>query len=335
MDPQRARRPRACPSRRKPLLYAAVASVVLVSATGGGTANVRARAHGTTGLVSSSAASSADADADVGADVGASAPASDASRTPEAAVESVAAVPTPTVDRDALLAGTMDSVTVEDGAKVSVAVVDLDSGESSAYGDGTFETASIVKVDILAALLLRAQDADRELTAREKANATVMIKNSDNASATALWNEIGRAEGLAAANERLGLSETEGGNGPLWGLTQTTAADQLTLLGQVFGDESELSEASRTYLRGLMEDIAVDQQWGVSAAGSEFALKNGWLPRSTTGLWVINSIGRVTADGHAYLVAALSNGNSTMAKGVSLVESAAKAAVSSLRNPEV
>jgi hypothetical protein len=239
------------------------------------------------------------------------------------------------VDRDALLAGAMDSVAVEDRVKVSVAVLDLDSGEGAAYGDGTFDTASIVKVDILAALLIRAQDADRELTAREKAYATVMIKNSDNASATALWNEIGRAQGLAAANERLGLGETEGGNGSLWGLTQTTAADQLTLLGQVFGDDSELSEASRTYLKGLMGDIAVGQQWGVSAAGSECALKNGWLPRSTTGLWVINSIGRVTADGHEYLVAALSNGNSTMAKGVSLVESAAKAAVSSLRNAEV
>ncbi|TPQ16423.1 serine hydrolase [Streptomyces sporangiiformans] len=329
MDPKRARRPRVCPSRRRPLLHAAVVSVVLVSAAGGGTANVRARAHDTTGLVSSSEASGA------GMGLGASAQASDASRRPEAAVESAAVVPTPTVDRDALLAGAMDSVTVEDRSKVSVAVLDLDSGEGAAYGDGTFDTASIVKVDILAALLLRAQDADRELTAREKAYATVMIKNSDNASATALWNEIGRAEGLAAANERLGLGETEGGNGPLWGLTQTTAADQLTLLGQVFGDDSELSEASRAYLRGLMGDIAVGQQWGVSAAGSECALKNGWLPRSTTGLWVINSIGRVTADGHAYLVAALSNGNSTMAKGVSLVESAAKAAVSSLRNAEV
>lgn len=69
---------------------------------------------------------------------------------------------------------------------------------------------------------------------------------------------------------------------------------------------------------------------GVSAAadGSGWALKNGWLPRSTTGLWDVNSIGRVTVDGHAYLVAVLSKGNSTQAKGISLVEAAAKAAVS-------
>lgn len=69
---------------------------------------------------------------------------------------------------------------------------------------------------------------------------------------------------------------------------------------------------------------------GVSAAadGSGWALKNGWLPRSTTGLWDVNSIGRITADGHDYLVAALSDGNSTKARGISLVEAAARAAVS-------
>lgn len=54
----------------------------------------------------------------------------------------------------------------------------------------------------------------------------------------------------------------------------------------------------------------------MSAAGpTGFALKNGWLPRTATGLWDINSVGRVTADGREYLVAVLSDGNSTKAGG--------------------
>lgn len=240
------------------------------------------------------------------------------------------------MDYGALLAkamksvGSASSVSAGDRADVSVAVLDVDSGESAGYGDGSFDTASIVKVDILATLLLRAQDAGRHLTQAEKSYATAMIENSDNASASALWRIIGKANGLGAANERFGLTETEGGDDMLWGLTQTTAADQLTLLEQVFGDDSELSGPSQSYLQGLMGQIAVDQHWGVSAAadGSEWALKNGWLARSATGLWDINSIGCVTVDGHDYLVAALSNGNSTKAKGISLVEAAAKAAVS-------
>ncbi|MEU7471983.1 serine hydrolase [Streptomyces sp. NPDC044984] len=241
------------------------------------------------------------------------------------------AVENATVGRDALLATAMESVAVADGTEVSVVVLDQDSGESASYGTGAFDTASIVKVDILAALLLQAQDAGRTLTAEEKTYAADMIVNSDNDSTSALWRAIGTADGLDAANERFGLTETVGGDGPVWGVTQTTAADQIALLQQVFGTEgSELSEASRAYVRELMERIAVGQRWGVSAAadGAAWALKNGWLRRSTTGLWVVNSIGRVTAGGHDYLVAALSQGNATQERGIALTEAAARAAVS-------
>jgi hypothetical protein len=294
-------------------MYTALASVAVVGATAAGTVYVKAQAHSGGSSVSSASPSP-------------SSPAS-ASASEVASVEPVAE---PTVDYDALLADAMDSVSVTGDADVSVAVYDLDSGDSATYGDDAFDTASIVKVDILATLLLQHQKAGTHLTAQEKSYATSMIENSDNASASALWTIIGKADGLDAANKKLGLTDTEGGDGVLWGLTQTTAADQLTLLQQVFGDDSELSKSSRTYLQGLMGEIAADQHWGVSAAadGSEWALKNGWLPRSTTGLWDINSIGRVTVDGHDYLVAVLSKGNSTQAKGISLVEEVAKAAVS-------
>ncbi|MFC9633928.1 serine hydrolase [Streptomyces mirabilis] len=311
MAPHRARRRRIRRTGRRTLVHTVVASAVLVGGTAAGAVYVKAQAHDRGSLVSSPSASP-----------GTSSSASAASSSPsqEASVEPVTE---PTVDRDALLAETMKAVALENGAAVSVAVFDIDSGE------GAFDTASIVKVDILATLLLQAQDADRHLTAAEKTYATAMITNSDNASASALWDIIGQADGLDAANERFGLTGTSAGDGALWGLTQTTAADQLTLLQQVFGNDSELGEASRTYLQGLMGEIAADQHWGVSAAadGTRWALKNGWLARSSTGLWDINSIGRVTVDGDEYLVATLSNGNTTKAKGISLVEAAAKAAV--------
>ena len=296
------------------MVYTALAIVVIVGGTAAGTVYVKAQAHSGASPVSSSGTASASAS------------------TTADGEESVEPVAQPAVDYDALLAKAMKSVGVEDSTDVAVSVLDLDSGKSASYGDGAFDTASIVKVDILATLLLQAQDADRQLTASEKSYATAMIENSDNESASALWRIIGKADGLDAANERLGLTDTEGGDDMLWGLTQTTAADQLTLLQKVFGDDSELSTSSQTYLQGLMGQITADQQWGVSAVadGSGWALKNGWLARSTTGLWDINSIGRVTVDGHDYLVATLSNGNSTKVKGVSLVETAAKAAVSAL-----
>ncbi|MGW3937522.1 serine hydrolase [Streptomyces phaeochromogenes] len=333
MFPHRARLCSGRPSRRRSLVYASVASIVLVGATSSGTLYVKAQAHDAEGLVSSSVSRGAEASSGATTAMEATV---ESSAMPTAAASSRTR-PSPVVDRDALLAEAVKAVAVEDGAAVSVAVAVLDvaSGESAVYGDGAFDTASIVKVDILASLLLRAQDAGRGLTAQEKSYAAAMIRNSDNASATALWTAIGQAEGLRAANERFGLRDTEGGDGALWGLTQTTAADQLTLLRQVFGGKSELSESSRAYLTGLMGEIAVGQDWGVSAAASgvgasEFALKNGWLPRSATGLWDINSVGRVSAGGREYLVAVLSDGNSSKEKGVSVVEAVAKAAVSCL-----
>lgn len=311
-SPRTRRRRRSRPRGGRPRARAALAVLAVVGVMAGGTVYVKARAHSGGGDVSSAASPSASSPAPAGEE------------------ESVRPVTEPTVDPNALLSTAMAAVTVPSGARVSVAVLDLDSGERAVHGDAAFDTASIVKVDILAALLLQAQDAGRRLTAAERSYATKMIENSDNDSATALWQGIGGAAGLDAANERFGLTDTTGGDGPLWGLTQTTAADQLTLLHQVFGDDSELSEASRRYLQSLMESVETDQRWGVSAAadGAGYALKNGWLARSTTGLWDVNSIGRVTVDGTAYLVAVLSKGTASKAGGIDLVEAAARAALS-------
>ncbi|GAA3122071.1 hypothetical protein GCM10020254_81770 [Streptomyces goshikiensis] len=172
-----------------------------------------------------------------------------------------------------------------------MAVLDLSTGARASAGtadadDHEFDTASIVKVAILAALLLQVADDGRALTAQERWQATVMIENSDNTAADALWNAIGGAKGLAKANTRLGLTETVPGDGPYWGLTQTTPDDQLRLLQAVFGEDSALPADARSYLQGLMGSIAADQDWGVSAAADDpesARLKNGWLARSGSG----------------------------------------------------
>ncbi|MEU3980002.1 serine hydrolase [Streptomyces sp. NPDC026672] len=309
----------------RPLVHALVAAVAVVGVTAAGSVYVQARAHSGPAPVSSASSLP---------------PSPSPSSRSTAAPSSVPSVSAPAaareeepVDPDELLHKGMADVDVPSGARVSVAVLDLGSGARAGYGTGTFDTASIVKVDILAALLLRAQDADRRLTAAERAYATRMIESSDNDAASALWRDIGGAAGLDAANRRFGLMDTTGGDGGLWGLTRTTAADQLTLLRQVFEDDSKLSAASRAYLRGLMENVVAGQRWGVSAVpggSSGWALKNGWLPRSTTGLWDVNSIGRVTSAGRSYLLAVLTDGTSTQERGITLAESAARAAVAAL-----
>lgn len=229
----------------------------------------------------------------------------------------------PEVDLDAELAEAVAPLAGD--SSVSVAVLDAAVGAGAVYGNGTYATASIVKVDILAALLLRAQDQGRELTAYERSRSVTMIENSDNAAATTLLRTIGGTAGLDTANARFGLVGTTAA--AAWGLTRTTAADQLVLLKTVFGTHSKLTEDSRAYLQGTDAERGGRSALGVSAAGSDWALKNGWMPRSATGLWDINSIGQVKNNGHTYLVAVLSAGQQTMARGIERVESVAKAAV--------
>jgi hypothetical protein len=227
-------------------------------------------------------------------------------------------------------------------ARVTTAVLDLDHPAQNPQvrgNDVPYDTASIIKVDILATLLLQAQDAGRGLTQQERTLAEAMIERSDNDAATALWREIGLAPGLEAVNRRLGLTSTVGGTGGLWGLTRTTATDQIRLLRAVFADsgtsaaaEPVLTATSQTYIRTLMTRISAGQSWGVSAASDAgWALKNGWLQRTTTGLWDINSVGQVTSGTHHYLIAVLSDGNASMPDGIAAVERAARTAVTAAR----
>ncbi|MFI8349549.1 serine hydrolase [Streptomyces sp. NPDC085596] len=224
------------------------------------------------------------------------------------------------------------SVEVPEGARLSVGVLDPGSGRSAVHGDGVHDTASVVKVGILAALLLRAQDAGRTLTAVERERAARMIGHSDNDSATALWHGIGGAAGLDAAHHRLGLTATVGGENGYWGLTRTTARDQLTLLQHVFGPSPVLNATSRAYLAALMGSVVPEQRWGISAVGP-CALKNGWFPRDATGRWVVHSVGRVSGADGDRLLAVLTEGTASRVEGVALVESAARAAVRAFAAP--
>lgn len=221
---------------------------------------------------------------------------------------------------------------------LAVGVTDLSTGVTASYHPHQlFHTASIVKADILAALLLQARRQHAGLSLAEQQLATSMIEESDNDAATALWDTIGGAPGLAAADRILGLLRTEPGPGGLWGLTATTVTDQLTLLAALTSAHSPLTAASRHYELGLMRSVEPGENWGVTSAadpGSGPAVKNGWLPDgSSGGLWVINSIGVLRHDGQRLLVAVLSSGQPTEAVGISQVQAAASAAAASVTQP--
>ncbi|MFH8634483.1 serine hydrolase [Streptomyces lydicus] len=208
----------------------------------------------------------------------------------------------------------------------ALAVYDRHTGTHCEFRAGSrFDSASVVKVTVLGALLRQAQEAHRALTPQEVRLTTAMITKSDNASTDALWHRLGPAavrHFLALA----GMRDTVPGQGGSWGLTQITAADQLTLMQLLTTDNAVLTRASRGYALDLMHRVAPDQRWGVPAgapASASVHVKNGWLPRPAGG-WRVHSVGTFTDNGHDYGMAVLSTGSRTMGDGVATVESAAR-----------
>ena len=223
-------------------------------------------------------------------------------------------------------------------AHAGIAVLDRVTGVSLAHNDGVrFPTASVVKVDILATLLWQEQRTRRQLTTGQRRLATEMIIESDNDAADALWTAIGGAGGLAQANRAFGLTQTTPNRAGFWGVTTTTAADQVRLLGVLTRPGGPLSASSQAYVLGLMGRVEAGQRWGVprAAAGSGATavyVKNGWLASGTDRQpWIVNSVGRIVEPGHDWLVAVLSNHEPTEGTGIAVVEHLAATALAGLR----
>ncbi|MER7891958.1 serine hydrolase [Micromonospora sp. NPDC094482] len=257
--------------------------------------------------------------------------------TPEAGGRGPVSPPTPSPTPDHLAAARQKVTAYLErvgNGQVAVAVKDRRSDVALTVGATRFQTASIVKVDILAALLLRAQQQNQGITDTDRRNAKKMITASDNVATTALYRRIGRKSGLTSANRTFGMKETT--PAASWGMTTTTAADQIRLLTSLTDEDGPLDEDGRTYLFDLMGQVEEDQDWGVPAAAgaqtTEVYVKNGWdTVTADGGLWQVNTIGRLVEPGHDWLVAVLSNHHRTQAAGIRMIEAVARYTLGELR----
>ena len=320
--------------RRPTLAVSAVAVLAFsVAACGSGGVSGLASAAGAgrseaspTGVTTSAPGSSPSAGSPAGSSpagpAGAGTPTARPSSRAEQAVDAEHADPfSPAVDR--YLAGRSGSVLA--------AVYDARTGQSWRLGDGPAQDeASVVKVDILETLLSASDGTG--LSSDDQGLAEQMIEDSDNDAATSLWYAAGGTAGLAAYNDRAGLTGTTPSDcvvcddfpWPGWGLTTTVPDDQITLLKQLITPGPLLTATERQYALSLLENVAPGQAWGVSGgvpAGVTVALKNGWLPlNDDTTDWQINSEGWVSGDGRDYLISVLTTGNPTEQYGIDTID---------------
>ncbi|OEJ26797.1 hypothetical protein AR457_22410 [Streptomyces agglomeratus] len=250
------------------------------------------------------------------------------------AVAAPAAAVTPTVTCTSAKAGlaaklTKDITAALRGRKSTTAVSMYDRTTKTTCtlrAAQKYDSASVVKVTVLATLLWDAKKTNRYLTARENTLASAMITKSDNNATSTLWRQLGmtKIKGFLAAAR---MTDTVPGTGGYWGLTQITARDEQKLLSLLTAKNTVLSDNSRAYILNLMAKVISSQRWGTPAGAPSTAkiqVKNGWLPRSTHG-WRVHSIGAFTGGRHNYGITVLSHDNPTMNDGVNTIQAVSRA----------
>ena len=252
----------------------------------------------------------------------ASTPEVDAPMTELSVAEPAPSVPRPIEELAPGVAALLDAST----GPIAVAVVVPETGETYVGGDmRPFALASAAKVPLMLAVLERAESEGRELTRLEEQRIQAMITQSDNASAVALWTDLGRAQGIGQYLEHLGSPEFRWGAGNFWGDTAANAPELAALLAHVL-DGAALGIDERATALSLLEGVAVDQRWGVSAglnledeSGVRLGVKDGWYPQSEG--WRLASTGIVRAEGGPdYALVILTDGQPVFEEGVWTLE---------------
>jgi beta-lactamase class A len=227
---------------------------------------------------------------------------------------------------------------------VTAALYDARTGHTWVLNPRSVQyTASIVKVEIMGTALQEAAAAGQQLPESEAALMRPMIENSDNDAATALLSDVGGPSAVARFDRSVGMRHTTpstlafipGTSLPGWGLTTTTALDEVSLVSDFAYPNPVLDGASRRYGLSLMKHVESDQSWGVSAgvgAGATVALKNGWLPVQTA-KWQVDSIGWISGHGRNYVLAVLTAGSPTEEYGISTIEALARDVYRAQRDP--
>lgn len=216
-------------------------------------------------------------------------------------------------------------------SRVGLTVADPRLGLSCAlHRTSHFDSASAIKATIISALLYKVHGPSH-LTSAQSGLAWRMITQSDNAAASALWDEVGSA-GMQRFVDAAHMSHTVLDDAA-WGLSQLTAQDELTLLTLLATHGSVLSDTSRGYVLWLMSRVIPSQRWGVpdgAPADVTVSVKNGWLPDPFTGRWHVNSIGAFRSLGAyrsrhiSYQIAVLTDGNPSESYGIGTIQAAAK-----------
>ncbi|MHA3704871.1 serine hydrolase, partial [Jatrophihabitans sp. YIM 134969] len=234
----------------------------------------------------------------------------------------------------AALPAKLDATLGGGGDTWSVATLNLTTHAAMTIGSPSgMYTGSTIKVTILETLL-RTGGGVGGLSDYEKQQATAMITQSDNEAALVLWRAGGGDAALQQTVSMLGMTHTQITGGGYFGVSTTSAADQIKVLSELV-DPTFLTAADVAYVNNLMANVVPDQRWGtptMADPGTTTENKNGWLNNDDdSGKWLVNSLGIVVIGGQRYLVAAYSQHHPDFDTGVQRLNSGLAAVAAALR----
>jgi beta-lactamase class A len=219
------------------------------------------------------------------------------------------------------------------GIRMTAAVHDTRTGCWYHLRPGTrMGTASVIKAQVLGAVLLRAQAAGRGLTSWERSQIGPMIRYSFNPETSNLYVYVGSEAGMRATDRPFGVTSTT--HTARFGATQSTAADRTNVALRLLHRSGALAQGYRDTAWAYMSDVHPLQEWGISAGvpvGWSVAQKNGFYPSSGVG-WRVGSSGFVRQDGgdQGYAITVMTEGATTQRTGIRLTEEIARRAAEAL-----
>ncbi len=189
------------------------------------------------------------------------------------------------------------------GPNVSATLYDVTHNTYYTYNTATqFIVASSMKVPIMLTFLDMVEQQGREPDDNEMSLLTTMIENSNNDSASALFDAVGGADSIAAYMQKIGVNGLSP-NGDSWGYSLITSQTMVDLLTRLYQGKV-LNATHRSLALNLMENVEPDQQVGIGDTapnGATVALKDGWVP-GPDGQWAMNSSGIVTTANETYIL---------------------------------
>lgn len=183
-------------------------------------------------------------------------------------------------------------VAAQAGAKLTVAILDRNTGQSVTNGNGmAFAIASVAKLFIADDLLLQVSRGETTLSPEDSQSLDVMLRASDDSAAEVFWNRSGGSAIIDRVVARYGLGATRPPFNGRWFNTTSTAADLVRYYDMLLAGTgglpteqasvilSNLAASTPTAPDGMVPGGVYPQRFGIPEGlfAEPVAVKQGWM----------------------------------------------------------